>query len=93
VSHFRLNFIWIFKVQRGDLTGSHMAVILQALEFKTLILLIDGVDEASEFREDVQDFVLNGLHPLGVRLVVTSRPEGILDLPAFLKKRFLVLIY
>ena len=56
--------------------GGERELLLQALEMRSLIVLLDGVDEAAGHRAAVEDFVLGELVPSGNRLVVTSRPEG-----------------
>ena len=37
---------------------------------------MDGVDEASDLREEVEEYFVRRIAPTGVRIVVTSRPEG-----------------
>ena len=63
-----------------------------ALELRLLVLCIDGVDEAAGLRVDVEDYILHTLVPLGVRVVITSRREGVhLSHPAYRALRFMVL--
>jgi len=40
-------------------------------------VLIDGVDEAAALREMIEELVVCALAPLGFRIAVTSRPEGV----------------
>ena len=47
------------------------------MALRSLIIVIDGVDEASGLEQLIEDFVLKALVPGGFRLVVTSRPTGI----------------
>ena len=42
-----------------------------------LIVLIDGVDEAADLKEVVEEYVTQTLVAEGHPLVVTSRPEGV----------------
>ena len=35
------------------------------------------IDEAAGLKESIEEYVLRVLVPMGVRLVVTSRPEGV----------------
>ena len=44
---------------------------------RALVVLLDGVDEAGDCREAIDEFVLCRLLPSGNRLVCTSRPEGV----------------
>ena len=52
-------------------------LLIQAFELKTLIILIDGIDEAASLTQMIEDFILDTLVPLGLRVVATSRPEGV----------------
>ena len=57
--------------------GDEKSLLLQAYEMKALVLAIDGVDEAAGLKSRVEDLVLLSLAPSGVRLCVSSRPEGV----------------
>lgn len=52
-------------------------VLQQARDMRACVVLFDGIDEASDLREQVETFVVKVLAPSGIRLVVTSRPEGV----------------
>ena len=52
-------------------------LLKQAVALRSLVIVIDGVDEASGLEQLIEDFVLQTLVPGGFRLVVTSRPTGI----------------
>ena len=52
-------------------------MLMQAFEMNRTVLVVDGVDEASGLRSQVEDWVLYTLARRGARLVVTSRPEGV----------------
>ena len=64
-------------------------LLLQAFEMRSMVILVDGVDEAAGMREIVEAFVHYELVTSGNRLVVTSRPEGV-DLDDY-KTRFVVM--
>ena len=49
-------------------------MLKQAMALRSLVIVIDGVDEASGLEQLIEDFVLKTLVPGGFRLVVTSRP-------------------
>lgn len=49
----------------------------QAFEMRSLIVMLDGIDEAASMKLAVEDYVTKTLVPMGVPLLVTSRPEGI----------------
>ena len=51
--------------------------LLQLYEMRALVLLLDGVDEAADLKEIVEDCVCGELVPQGHPIVVTSRPEGV----------------
>ena len=44
---------------------------------RSLIVMLDGIDEAASMKLAVEDYVTKTLVPMGVPLLVTSRPEGI----------------
>ena len=53
------------------------AMLSQAFDMRTLLIVLDGVDEAAELKESVERFVLDELVAHGHRVLVTSRPEGV----------------
>ena len=53
------------------------ALLTEAFHARWLIIILDGIDEASGLREAMEDLMLKELVPNGFRVVVTSRPEGI----------------
>lgn len=63
--------------QEGALDDCTLDMLHQLLEMRALILLIDGVDEAADLKEIVEDYVCTELVPQGHPIVVTSRPEGV----------------
>ena len=44
---------------------------------RALIVALDGVDEAGSLKTRIEDLVLHVLFPRGIRVVVSSRPEGV----------------
>lgn len=52
-------------------------MLKRAYRLRSLVLLVDGVDEAAGLKQFVEAWVLRGLMPHGVRVVLTSRPEGV----------------
>ena len=66
-----------------------LKMIEQAIQMRAVVCLIDGVDEAANLRKTVEDIILRHIVPIGIRVVVTSRPEGV-RLPLY-KKHFVVL--
>lgn len=72
----------------AHLRDQWLLMLTQALEMRALVLIVDGIDEASGLRDAVSGLVLD-LAAKGVQLAATSRPEGInLDL---FKDSFVVL--
>ena len=63
-------------------------MLLIAHELGSLVVLVDGVDEAAGMREIVEAFVHYELVVSGNRLMVTSRPEGV-DIDDY-RSRFVV---
>ena len=52
-------------------------MLLQLFESRSLILLIDGIDEAASLKTTVEDYITQTLVPSGHQVIVTSRPEGV----------------
>ena len=44
---------------------------------KAVVILLDGVDEAANLKMTIEDLVCQSLAPRGVRVVASSRPEGV----------------
>ena len=61
----------------NNFEGEQRTMLQQAHEMRSLIVLIDGVDEAAGMKEVIEDFVHKEVAVSGNRLVVTSRPEGV----------------
>eukprot|EP00966_Prymnesium_polylepis_P285253 6589261-Prymnesium_polylepis.1 len=55
----------------------HQKVLEMALEMRTLVLVLDGIDEAGGLKSELETFVFRQLLSFGLRLVVTSRPVGV----------------
>ena len=51
-------------------------LLLQLLKLKSLCVILDGIDEASDLRRNIADCVLTHLIASRMQLVVTSRPVG-----------------
>ena len=68
---------YIGSVYSGRKYDSWREMLMQAYEMRALIVLLDGVDEAAGLKDDIEAFVHKELVPSGVRVLVTSRPEGV----------------
>jgi len=44
---------------------------------RTVIVIVDGIDEASDLREVIVNLILRQLYDRGHTIVATSRPEGV----------------
>ncbi len=64
------------RVEYAD-RDSERRFLEQAFQLRSLVVLLDGVDEAAGLKEMIEDFVHRALLPMGFRVVVTSRPEGV----------------
>ena len=51
-------------------------LLLDAYRSQRLLLILDGLDEAVELKNDLASFIIEHLIPNGHRCLVTSRPEG-----------------
>jgi hypothetical protein len=70
------------------------ACMLEAFARREVVVILDGIDEASDLAQAVVDFMLKVVVAGGHRLVTTSRPEGLVGvheggLDAFLKVQLL----
>ena len=65
------------EAREGALDAATHTMLLQLFEIRALILLVDGVDEAADLKEIIEDYVTRELVREGHPLVVTSRPEGV----------------
>jgi hypothetical protein len=54
-----------------------LALLEQLLEMRALTSFRDGVDDAADLKEVIEDYVCTELVPAGHPIVVTSRPEGV----------------
>lgn len=55
---------------------------------RTLIIAVDGVDEAGDLRTSIVELVMDQLVNRGHTCVVTSRPEGVQRHNKFINPRF-----
>lgn len=67
----------LFYIQNEFDDGPTRSMLQQAFEMRALIVLLDGVDEAANVKQYIEDFVTKTLVPMGIPLLITSRPEGI----------------
>lgn len=67
----------LFYIQAEFPSGDTRSMLEQAFEMRSLIVMLDGIDEAASMKLAVEDYVTKTLVPMGVPLLVTSRPEGI----------------
>ena len=59
----------------GDKHRARREALLTAYELRALVVILDGVDEASGLKPQVEEFVLKSLAQDRIGLVVTARPE------------------
>ena len=57
--------------------GEYLNMLSQAYELRSLVLVIDGIDEAAGRRETISRFIREFLVPMGMRIVCTARPEAV----------------
>ena len=78
----------VLSTEAGDLLAAYIDVeyegqpktkdlLLQAYEARALVLCIDGVDEAAGLKTRIEDLITEKLNPMGIRVVASSRPEGV----------------
>ena len=83
VARRRMMLWYIENEFPGKAHKAYRDMLQQAWEMRALVILVDGVDEAANLRQHVEEFVHYELLPSGNRIMVTSRPEGI-TLPLYL---------
>eukprot|EP00519_Triparma_laevis_P008571 CAMPEP_0182519176 /NCGR_PEP_ID=MMETSP1321-20130603/44958_1 /TAXON_ID=91990 /ORGANISM="Bolidomonas sp., Strain RCC1657" /LENGTH=1957 /DNA_ID=CAMNT_0024727141 /DNA_START=127 /DNA_END=5997 /DNA_ORIENTATION=- len=54
-----------------------LSAITMAFEMRSLIVVLDGIDEAAGRKETISRLIREILVPSGVRVICTSRPEGV----------------
>ena len=69
---------YIESIYSGQKMEAWCEMLMQAYEMRALVILLDGVDEAAGLRDQIDDFVHGEVVPSGNRVIVTSRPEGII---------------
>ncbi|CAE7906762.1 unnamed protein product, partial [Symbiodinium microadriaticum] len=67
----------LFFIRTEYPRGPTRNMLEQAFEMRSLIVMLDGIDEAANMKLAVEEFVTKTLVLMGVPLLVTSRPEGI----------------
>ncbi|CAE7204717.1 prsA [Symbiodinium natans] len=67
----------LFFIRAEYPEGPTRNMLEQAFEMRSLIVMLDGIDEAANMKLAVEEFVTKTLVLMGVPLLVTSRPEGI----------------
>lgn len=66
-----------FYIRHTVEKASRVQYLLQAFRMRTLVIAVDGIDEAADFKNNILDFIFNQLAAQGHCFVVTSRPEAI----------------
>ena len=69
---------YIESIYSGKKMEAWCEMLMQAYEMRALIVLLDGVDEAAGLRDQIDVFVHREIVPSCNRVLVTTRPEGIL---------------
>eukprot|EP00913_Durusdinium_trenchii_P012041 g11313.t1 len=69
----------------------YCAVLVRALRLRSAIVLLDGIDEASDVKGVLQSYIMRRLVPMEISLVLTSRPEGVSADLSTLKQSFAIM--
>ncbi|CAK9053328.1 Hypothetical protein (Fragment), partial [Durusdinium trenchii] len=77
-----------FKIEYGQ---EYCAVLVRALRLRSAIVLLDGIDEASDVKGVLQSYIMRRLVPMEISLVLTSRPEGVSADLSTLKQSFAIM--
>jgi hypothetical protein len=54
-----------------------LSMLMMALEMRALVVVLDGIDEAAGRKANVSKLIREVLVPIGLRVMCTSRPEGV----------------
>ena len=57
--------------------GEWIGMLAQTLELRSLVVVLDGIDEAAGRRDVISRLIRHVLVPFGLRVLCTSRPEGV----------------
>jgi hypothetical protein len=68
---------WYIRLTFNESKPTMCDLLLDAFDSKRLLLILDGIDEASDLKGTVQDLIQNVLIPCQIRFIATSRPEGL----------------
>ena len=75
--HGRAPLLEMYVIEKFKEDQERIQAILQAFRMRTLIVIIDGVDEAAGLSTVIEDYAIQELCQSGCRLIMTSRPEGV----------------
>lgn len=70
------DLLQFFARQHAD-RPDWIAMLTTALELRSMVILIDGIDEAGSRRDQLTNLIVKVLVPMGLRVFCTSRPEGV----------------
>eukprot|EP00435_Cladocopium_sp_Y103_P075303 s223_g56.t1 len=77
-----------FKIEYGNQYGD---VLLRALRLRSAVVILDGIDEASDVKGVLQSYIIRRLVPMQISMVLTSRPEGVNAVLGTLKQSFAIM--
>ncbi|CAJ1359574.1 unnamed protein product [Effrenium voratum] len=72
-----LNKPWLEEAFKTEYNAKYGEALMRALRLRAAVVILDGIDEASDVKGVMQDYILRRLVPMQICLVVTSRPEGV----------------
>jgi len=82
---------WLEDAFRMECGKEYADVLLRALKLRSAIVILDGIDEASDVKGIMQDFVMKRLVAMQISVVLTSRPEGVSAALSTLTQSFAVM--
>ena len=73
--HYEGDLFMLYVDRSGEFTPRAKQVVQQAYDMRAVVILFDGIDEASDLKEQVENFVVKVLAPKHIRVVVTCVPS------------------
>jgi len=71
------NGIWGRRERAAGVGNEYHAwPLMQAVQMRSLVVVLDGIDEAAGLASDMTRLAVSTLAPLGIRIFATSSPDG-----------------
>ena len=82
---------WLQNAFKGEYGTEYADILDRALQLRSAVVILDGIDEASDVKGVLQSYIMRRLVPMEISLVLTSRPEGVSADLSTLKQKFAIM--